>query len=45
MLSSQIAACDATVVAIEDIPAEELERERQIEMGKDDLASKPEKFR
>lgn len=41
----QIAACDASVVSVEDIPAEELERERQIELQKEDLASKPEKFR
>ena len=45
VLLLQLAACDVTVVSVEDIPPEELERERQLEAQKEDLASKPEKFR
>ena len=41
----QIAACDATVVSVEDVPAELLESERLIELQKEDLKSKPEKIR
>ena len=42
----QIAACpQVTVVSSTDVPAEVLERERAIEMEKEDLKSKPENIR
>ena len=45
-LPPQIAACpDVTVVAAADVPAAVLERERAIEMEKEDLKSKPEAMR
>jgi elongation factor Ts len=41
-LAMQVAACpDVTVVSMDDVPAEELERERLVEAAKDDLAGKP----
>ncbi len=45
-LAMQVAACPAvTVVAVEDVPAAELENERRIEMEKEDIKSKPEAMR
>ena len=45
-IAMQIAANpQVTVVAKEDYPAAELERERAIEMEKDDLKNKPEAIR
>lgn len=44
-LAMQIAASDVSMVAIEDAPADEVERERAIEMQKDDIQSKPEQIR
>jgi elongation factor Ts len=42
----QIAACPNVVyIKFEDIPTEQIEQERQIEMGREDLASKPENIR
>lgn len=42
----QIASCPTvTVVAAEDVDQEMLERERQIELQKEDLQSKPENIR
>ena len=39
------ASADAIVVSAEDVPEEEMERERRIEMEKDDIRSKPEAIR
>ena len=45
-LAMQIAASPGvSVVAVEDVPAEELERERSIELQKEDILSKPEAIR
>lgn len=45
-LAMQIAACpEVSVVAIEDVPASELENERRIELEKEDIKSKPEAIR
>ncbi|KAI8113284.1 hypothetical protein M9435_003288 [Picochlorum sp. BPE23] len=45
-LAMQIAACpDIAVVSTEDVSAEMLEKERAIEMEKEDLKSKPEEIR
>ncbi|KAK9804532.1 hypothetical protein WJX73_005435 [Symbiochloris irregularis] len=44
-LSMQIAACDATVVSVDDVPKEVLDKEREIELQKEDLQSKPEAIR
>jgi elongation factor Ts len=45
-IAMQIAACPAvTVVSENDVSAETLAKEREIEMGKEDLASKPEAIR
>ena len=45
-MAMQIAACpDVTVVSTSDVPAEVLERERAIEMEKEDLKNKPEDIR
>ena len=45
-LAMQIAASPGvTGVAVEDVPAEELERERAIELQKEDILSKPEAIR
>jgi elongation factor Ts len=42
----QIAACaDVTVVSTDDVSEEMLSKEREIEMGKEDLLSKPEGIR
>ncbi|MEM1685050.1 MAG: translation elongation factor Ts [Thermostichales cyanobacterium SZTDM-1c_bins_54] len=42
LVAMQIAACpNVSYVSVEQIPAEISEREKAIEMGKDDLASKP----
>ncbi|MEB3245740.1 MAG: translation elongation factor Ts [Vampirovibrionales bacterium] len=41
----QLAGSGADFVTMADIPAEEIDRETQIEMGKEDLASKPEAIR
>merc|ERR1719183_3439377 len=45
-MAMQIAACPSvTVVSVEDVSQEMLEKERAIEMEKEDLASKPENIR
>ena len=45
-MAMQIAACpQVTVVSASDVPAEVLERERAIELEKEDLKSKPEAIR
>ncbi|KAL6780869.1 PSRP7 [Auxenochlorella protothecoides x Auxenochlorella symbiontica] len=45
-LAMQVAACAGVdVVNLEDVPAAEIEREREIEMGKEDLLKKPEAIR
>ncbi len=45
-IAMQIAACPNVVyIKFEDIPTEQIEQERQIEMGREDLASKPENIR
>ena len=42
----QIAACaDVTVVSVADVSAEALEKEKAIEMEKEDIKSKPEAIR
>ena len=42
----QIAACpEVTVVSVADVPAEVLEKEKAIEMEKEDIKSKPEQMR
>ena len=42
----QIAACpEVTVVSVADVPAEVLEKEKAIEMEKEDIKSKPENMR
>lgn len=46
LLHFQVAACAGVdVVHLEDVPASEIEREREIEMGKEDLLKKPENIR
>ena len=42
---AQVAASDVSMVAVEDAPKEEVERERAIEMEKEDILSKPEQIR
>ena len=45
-VAKQIAACpNVEYVSVADIPAEFVEKEKQIEAGKDDLANKPEAIR
>ncbi|MEB3274605.1 MAG: translation elongation factor Ts [Prochlorothrix sp.] len=45
-IAMQVAACpNVEYVKVEDIPAEIAEREKAIEMGRDDLAGKPENVR
>jgi elongation factor Ts len=45
-ISMQIAACpNVEYVRVSDIPADIVENEKRIEMGRDDLSSKPEKMR
>lgn len=45
-VAMQIAACpNVEYVRIEDIPSEVVEREKSIEMGRDDMANKPENIR
>lgn len=44
-LAMQIAASDVSIVAAEDAPADEVARERAIEMQKEDIQSKPEAIR
>lgn len=45
-IAKQIAACqNVEYVSVDQIPAEVVEREKAIEMGKEDLASKPENVR
>jgi elongation factor Ts len=45
-VAMQIAACPSVdYVKVEDIPAEVVEREKQIEMGRDDLAGKKEEMK
>ena len=45
-IAMQIAACpNVEYVKVEDIPAEVVEREKAIEMGKDDLGNKPENIK
>eukprot|EP00958_Prasinococcus_capsulatus_P030320 scaffold8048_cov766-Prasinococcus_capsulatus_cf.AAC.1 len=42
-IAMQVAACqDVTVVSTEDVPADFIAKEKEIEMGKEDLQSKPE---
>ena len=42
----QIAACpEVTVVSVADVPADVLEKEKAIEMEKEDIKSKPEAIR
>ena len=42
MIAMQVAACpNAAYISVDHIPAEIVEREKTIEMGKDDLANKP----
>ena len=46
VLTSQIAACaDVRYVSAADVPAAVLEKEKAIEMEKEDLKSKPEAIR
>ncbi|HIK26927.1 MAG: translation elongation factor Ts [Oscillatoriaceae bacterium SKW80] len=45
-IAMQIAACpNVEYVKVDDIPPEVVEKEKQIEMGRDDLASKPENIK
>ncbi|MEM0979288.1 MAG: translation elongation factor Ts [Cyanobacteria bacterium P01_H01_bin.58] len=45
-VAMQIAACpNVEYVKVDDIPEETVQREKEIEMGRDDLASKPENIR
>lgn len=45
-IAMQIAACpNVQYVKVEDIPAEIADKEREIEMGRDDLAGKPENIK
>jgi elongation factor Ts len=45
-IAMQIAACpNVEYVKVEDIPAEVVEREKAIEMGKDDLGNKPDNIK
>ena len=44
-MCAQVAASDVSIVAVEDAPKEEMERERAIEMEKEDILSKPEQIR
>jgi elongation factor Ts len=45
-IAMQVAACpNVEYVRVEDIPAEIAEKEKSIEMGRDDLAGKPENIR
>jgi elongation factor Ts len=45
-IAMQVAACpNVEYVSINDIPAEFVEKEKAVEMGREDLASKPEKIR
>jgi elongation factor Ts len=45
-IAKQIAACqNVEYVSVDQIPAEVVEREKAIEMGKEDLANKPENIR
>jgi len=45
-IAMQIAACpNVEYVKVEDVPAEIVEREKAIEMGKDDLGNKPENIK
>ena len=45
-VAMQVAACpNVDYVKVEDIPAEVVEREKQIEMGRDDLAGKKEEMK
>ena len=39
------ASSQAIVVSVDDVPEEEMEKERQIEMEKEDIQSKPEAIR
>ena len=45
-ISMQVAACpNVEYVSIDDVPKEVVEKEKLIEMGRDDLANKPEQIR
>jgi elongation factor Ts len=45
-IAMQIAACPSVkYISIQDIPLEEVEKEKAIEAGKDDLKNKPEKIK
>ena len=39
------ASSQAIVVSVDDVPEEEMEKERRIEMEKEDIQSKPEAIR
>ena len=45
-MAMQVAACEqVTVVDIADVPADLVEKERSIQMGKEDIVQKPEAIR
>ncbi|KAG0580371.1 hypothetical protein KC19_4G168400 [Ceratodon purpureus] len=45
-MGMQVVACpDVKYVSVDDVPAEFVAKEKEIEMGKEDLASKPEQIR
>lgn len=45
-IAMQIAACpNVEYVSVDDVPSDMIEKEREIEMGREDLASKPENIR
>ncbi len=45
-MAMQIAASpEVTVVSVDDVPAEVIKKETDIEMGKEDILSKPEQIR
>tara|TARA_B100000900_G_scaffold415841_1_gene447461 strand:+ start:1519 stop:2175 length:657 start_codon:yes stop_codon:yes gene_type:complete len=45
-ISMQVAACpNVEYVSVDEIPKDVVEKEKQIEMGRDDLANKPEQIR
>lgn len=45
MAMQAAASPSAIVVAVQDVPEQEIEKERAIEMGKEDIQSKPEAIR
>lgn len=45
-MAMQVAACpQVTVVQAEDVPADVVEKERSVQMGKEDILKKPENIR